>query len=58
MSLLGFVLTRAIIVAAAMLAFLFLVSGAYVLSAMFASLLVVYGYLLYYGDAPIEHRIP
>ncbi|MFC7154440.1 hypothetical protein ACFQPA_03100 [Halomarina halobia] len=57
MSLLGFVLTRTILVAAAMLAFLFLVNGAYALSAMFVLSLAIYAYLLYWGDVPIEQRI-
>jgi O-antigen/teichoic acid export membrane protein len=57
MSLAGVALTRAIVVAAVLLAMLFVQQGVYSVAAVFVVSLAVYGYLLRYGDEPIERRL-
>lgn len=50
-------LTRAIVVAAVLLALLFAQQGAYTVAMVFVVSLLAYGYLLRYGDRPLEHRL-
>jgi uncharacterized membrane protein YccC len=56
-SLLGAVLIRSILIAAVLLAMLFLYVGSYALAATFVGALAVYAYLLYWGGVPIEERL-
>ncbi|WP_254535138.1 hypothetical protein [Halomarina litorea] len=57
MTLAGLALTRAIIVAAVLLALLFVQQGMYTVAAVFVVSLAAYAYLLQYGDRPFEQRI-
>jgi len=53
----AYALTRAIIVAAVLLAVLFVRAGVYTIAAVFVLSLLAYAYLLYFGDRPIEYRL-
>lgn len=57
MDVLGYALTRLILLAAVAMTIQYARLGLYALSAMFALTLVVYGYLLYFGGRPIERRL-
>lgn len=51
------VFLRLLLLAPVLLTIRYAVSGIYPLAAMFALTLVVYGYLIYFGDRPIERRL-
>lgn len=48
---------RLLLLAPVLLTIHYAVSGIYPLAIMFALTLVVYGYLMYFGDRPIERRL-
>ncbi|PSQ24123.1 hypothetical protein BRD01_04920 [Halobacteriales archaeon QS_8_65_32] len=56
-ALLGQLLSRTITVAAVLTAMWFAWNGVYAFAAAFVLLLVVYVYIAWYGDEPIEERL-